>query len=117
MVMIEALATGTPVVVTPAGSVPEIVTNGVNGFIRTSERELADAACRAGRLDRSVSRRTVADNFSLSHMVQQHVRLFDAASCHGTCRISRVAPNRSDPSIRTRCLRPYAVGPLAGRGA
>ena len=65
MVMIEALATGTPVVVTRPGSVPEIVTNGVNGFIRTSERELAGhAARRAGRLDRSVSRRTVAYNFS-----------------------------------------------------
>ena len=38
MVMIEALATGTPVIATPAGSVPEIVTDGINGYIRSTEQ-------------------------------------------------------------------------------
>ena len=83
MVMIEALATGTPVVATPAGSVPEIVTDGVNGFIRTSERELADAARRAGQLDRSTCRRIVAEEFSVTRVVADHVRLFDAVSESG----------------------------------
>ena len=83
MVMIEALATGTPVVATPNGSVPEIVTDGVNGFIRTTERELADAARRAGHLDRSTCRRIVADEFSITRMVAEHVRLFDAVSESG----------------------------------
>jgi glycosyltransferase involved in cell wall biosynthesis len=80
MVMIEALATGTPVVATPAGSVPEIVTDGVNGFIRATERELADAARRAGQLDRSTCRRIVADEFSQTRVVGEHVRLFEAVA-------------------------------------
>ena len=88
MVMIEALATGTPVVATPAGSVPEIVTDGVNGFIRATERELADAARRAGQLDRSTCRRIVADEFSQTRVVGEHVRLFEAVALvpAGSCR-------------------------------
>ena len=80
MVMIEALATGTPVVATPNGSVPEIVTDGVNGFIRASERELADAARRASQLDRTTCRRIVADEFSITHMVRKHIRLFETVT-------------------------------------
>jgi len=77
MVMIEALATGTPVIATPAGSVPEIVTDGVNGFIRSSERQLADAARRAAEIDRGCCRRIVAEEFSRARMTREHVEVFD----------------------------------------
>jgi glycosyltransferase involved in cell wall biosynthesis len=80
MVMIEALATGTPVVATANGSVPEIVTDGVNGFIGVSERQLAHAVRRVELLDRSTCRRIVADEFSITRMVREHVRLFEAAA-------------------------------------
>ena len=43
MVMIEALACGTPVVATPCGSVPELVTDGVTGFVRADDAGLAAA--------------------------------------------------------------------------
>jgi glycosyltransferase involved in cell wall biosynthesis len=41
IVMAEALACGAPILGTPRGAVPEIVTDGVNGFIRTTNQELA----------------------------------------------------------------------------
>ena len=80
MVMIEALATGTPVVATANGSVPEIVTDGVNGFIRVTERGLAEAVREAGHLDRSACRRIVADEFSITRMVREHVQLFETVT-------------------------------------
>jgi glycosyltransferase involved in cell wall biosynthesis len=76
MVMIEALATGTPVIATPNGSVPEIVTDGVNGFIRPSERGLVEALRHVGELDRSTCRKIVDDEFSVAQMVRKHIELF-----------------------------------------
>src|SRR5690606_3197526 len=54
MVMIEAMACGTPVLVTPRGSAPEIIEEGVTGFLRASVPGLARAVGPVGRLDRRV---------------------------------------------------------------
>ena len=77
MVMIEALACGTPVVATPHGSVPEIVTDGVTGLIRSDERGLARALREAGRLDRGRCRKEAAERFSTERMVADHVALYE----------------------------------------
>jgi glycosyltransferase involved in cell wall biosynthesis len=77
MVMIEALACGTPVVATPCGSVPEIVTEGVTGFVRGAEAELAEAMGRAGELDRTLCRKDAATRFSTARMVADHVELYE----------------------------------------
>ena len=50
MVMVEALACGTPVVATPMGAVPEIVDDGVTGFVRSGEDFLAEARAGCGRI-------------------------------------------------------------------
>jgi glycosyltransferase involved in cell wall biosynthesis len=76
MVMIEALACGTPVVATPCGSVPELVTDGVTGFIRSDPMGLADAARRAGDIDRNRCRQEAAARFSTAQMVAHHVDLY-----------------------------------------
>jgi glycosyltransferase involved in cell wall biosynthesis len=76
MVMIEALACGTPVVATARGSVPEIVTDGVTGFVCDGEADLVDAARRAGGLDRTRCRRDAAERFSSDRMVDDHLRLY-----------------------------------------
>jgi glycosyltransferase involved in cell wall biosynthesis len=76
MVMIEALAAGTPVVATPMGSVPEIVDDGVTGLIRADEADLADAVRRAPDLDRSACHRAALARFSLERMVSDHVALY-----------------------------------------
>ncbi len=76
MVMIEAMACGTPVVSTPRGSAPELVEEGVTGFVRASVDELADTVRRAASLDRSLVRKTAAEHFAAERMVAQHVELY-----------------------------------------
>jgi glycosyltransferase involved in cell wall biosynthesis len=76
LVMIEALATGTPVVATPAGSAPEILTDGVTGFLREDEEGLAQALCDAPGLDRRRCRAEAEERFDTARMVEDHVRLY-----------------------------------------
>jgi glycosyltransferase involved in cell wall biosynthesis len=78
MVMVEALACGTPVVATPMGAAPEIIDHGVTGFICSDEASLADALDSATRLDRPTCRQTVAERFSAERMVARHVELYEA---------------------------------------
>jgi glycosyltransferase involved in cell wall biosynthesis len=59
LVMIEALACGTPVIARPCGSVPEVLRHGISGFIESSIDELVDAV----RKVRDIPRRTCRDEF------------------------------------------------------
>ncbi|QCO99880.1 glycosyltransferase family 4 protein [Arthrobacter sp. 24S4-2] len=76
LVMIEALATGTPVVGTPSGSAPEIVDDGVTGYLRGTIRELAEALVLASALDRGACRGAAEARFSLGRMVAEHIALY-----------------------------------------
>jgi glycosyltransferase involved in cell wall biosynthesis len=76
LVMIEALAAGTPVVATPAGAAPEIVDDGVTGFLRDDIGSLAAVLPRAARLDRDRCRREVRGRFSVDRMVAGHLDLY-----------------------------------------
>lgn len=78
MVMIEALACATPVLSTPMGSVPEILDDGVTGFIRSKESDLAGALLRVDELDRDACRRVACERFSAERMASDHVRFFEA---------------------------------------
>jgi glycosyltransferase involved in cell wall biosynthesis len=79
MVMIEALACGTPVVATPCGSVPEIVCEGITGFVRASEADLVAALGRVDELDRAWCRKDAETRFSTQRMVADHVALYRQA--------------------------------------
>jgi glycosyltransferase involved in cell wall biosynthesis len=83
MVMVEALACGTPVVATPYGSVPEIVVDGVNGFVRATEPELARALGCVDELDRAACRSVVETRFSADLMVARHVELYRRVCAEG----------------------------------
>ena len=76
LVMLEALACGTPVVATPAGAAPEIVDDGVTGYLRRTEPELVAALRDAGSLDRAACRAAACERFSTTRMVEDHVRLY-----------------------------------------
>jgi len=75
LVMIEALACGTPVLATARGAAPEIVDAGVTGFLG-SEDDLVAAAGRVSELDRAACRAAVAERFSTARMVDEHLDLF-----------------------------------------
>jgi glycosyltransferase involved in cell wall biosynthesis len=77
LVMIEALATGTPVVATPVGSAPEIVDDGVTGLLREGCLPLAAALLDAAQLDRAACRDAAVRRFSTERMVAEHVRLYE----------------------------------------
>jgi glycosyltransferase involved in cell wall biosynthesis len=78
MVMIEAMACGTPVVALRRGSVPEIVTDGVTGFIRDHPSELAAAINQAGEIDPAACRRHVEKHFDVSIMAAGYESVYAA---------------------------------------
>lgn len=77
MVMVEALACGTPVVATPMGAAPEIVDDGVTGFIRGTEADLASGVLASTDLDRADCRAAVAGHFSADRMAAEHLVLYE----------------------------------------
>lgn len=89
MVMIEALACGTPVVATPCGSVPEILTEGVTGLVRAEDGALAAALADVAQLDRGRCRKEVAARFSAERMVADHVALYEKVLAG--CQLRRAA--------------------------
>jgi glycosyltransferase involved in cell wall biosynthesis len=78
LVMVEALATGTPVVATPFGSAPELVDDGITGFLRRGCSALAAALLAAPQLDRTTCRAVASGRFSSERMVAEHLRLYEA---------------------------------------
>jgi len=76
MVMVEALACGTPVVATPCGSVPELIDHGVTGFVCSTETGLADALRHLHDLDRIRCRNAAAERFSAQRMVAEHIDVY-----------------------------------------
>jgi glycosyltransferase involved in cell wall biosynthesis len=76
LVMIEAMACGTPVVAWRCGSVPEIVEEGVTGFVVSSEEEAAAAVVRAATLDRNAIRGAFERRFAASVMAQRYLDIY-----------------------------------------
>jgi glycosyltransferase involved in cell wall biosynthesis len=75
LVMVEAMACGTPVIAMPGGSVPEIVREGVSGHICRSVREMANRIKNLSLTPATV-RQYVTDNFSIDKMVQNYIGLY-----------------------------------------
>ncbi len=76
MVMIEAMACGTPVVALRRGSVPEVVVDGVTGLIVDEPAELPEAIVRAQALDPAASRRRAAEDFDVPVMAERYERVY-----------------------------------------
>jgi glycosyltransferase involved in cell wall biosynthesis len=77
LVMLEAMACGTPVLAFPEGAAPEVVTHGQNGFLCQDETEMVEALGRVEDLDRSACRAAVEGYFSAQRMVAEHLQLFE----------------------------------------
>ncbi len=77
LVMIEAMACGTPVVAMPGGAVPEIVKAGVSGAIVGNVDEMAAEVQRVGRLDPVQVRDYAESTFSLDRMVRQYAGIYE----------------------------------------
>lgn len=77
LVMPEAMACGTPVIAFPLGSVPEIVKDGVSGFIVKDIDEMAGAVKRVGEIDLTSCRKYAEERFSVSRMVDDYEAIFE----------------------------------------
>lgn len=76
LVMIEAMACGTPVVAFNRGSVSEIVKDGVTGFVVNSEDEMIEAIRNIDSINREDCRRYVEENFSIEKMVENYIKIY-----------------------------------------
>jgi glycosyltransferase involved in cell wall biosynthesis len=76
--MAEAMATGTPVVAYRAGSVPEVVVDGVTGFVCDTFHAMLDAIAQVGTLDRGACRAHVEARFSPAAMASGYERVYEA---------------------------------------
>lgn len=76
LVMIEALACGTPVLARPRGSVPEVVRDGVTGFHCETVDEFVDAVARLGKIDRAACRAEFEQRFAADVMAARYEEIF-----------------------------------------
>jgi glycosyltransferase involved in cell wall biosynthesis len=80
LVMIEAMACGTPVIAFRRGSVPEVIEDGVTGFIVDNEQEALRAINRLPELDRHRVRAAFERRFTSRRMAEDYLRLYQALS-------------------------------------
>jgi glycosyltransferase involved in cell wall biosynthesis len=76
LVMIEAMACGTPVIAYPCGSVPELIREGVSGRLVASEAEGIAAARSLDGFDRAACRREFEERFSARRMARDYLRVY-----------------------------------------
>jgi glycosyltransferase involved in cell wall biosynthesis len=92
LVMIEAMACGTPVIAMPGGSVPEVIEDGVSGFIVDSVDAAVDAVRRLPDLDRLKVRAAFESRFTMERVALDYVETY-----------------RSLPGVRRERTRIFAV--------
>ncbi len=76
LAMIEAMACGTPVIAFNRGSVPEVIDDGVTGFIVDDEDQAAAAARRLHDLDRAQVRRVFEARFTARRMAEDYLNIY-----------------------------------------
>lgn len=77
LVMIEAMACGTPVIAYNRGSVPEVLQHGVTGFIVNNLEDTVKAVERIDSIDRAMCRQVFEKRFSARRMARDYVSLFE----------------------------------------
>jgi glycosyltransferase involved in cell wall biosynthesis len=105
--MIEAMACGTPVIAFSCGSVPEIIENGLTGFVVEPEQAMT-AIRQATKLDRHAVRARFEQRFTARQMAEKYVEVYNAIGAeagdatyafdHSVARVD-LALNVSRPSI------------------
>ena len=101
LVMVEALACGTPVIAYRAGSIPEVIEEGKTGYIVDNLDAAVSAVRRIGALDRTTCRRVFEERFSARRMCADYLAIY------------RTLRHREPGLTGQRGVRPIAA---AGRG-
>lgn len=77
LVLIEAMACGTPVIAYRRGAIPEIVENGVNGYIVAGIEDANVAVDKIKTIDRHACRKTFLERFSANNMAAHYVQIYE----------------------------------------
>jgi glycosyltransferase involved in cell wall biosynthesis len=77
IVMVESLANGTPVIASRCASTPEVIEDGVTGFLCDSEDEMVEAVARLGAIERTACRRAAEERFSVPQMTRAYLEVID----------------------------------------
>ncbi len=105
LVMVEAMACGTPTIAWPCGSVPEILEEGVTGFTVSSIDAAAEAVAACASFDRIACRAAFECRFTAGRMAKDYVRLYR--------RIAAYDQTRLKPADDQTRLKPAVGGPFA----
>jgi glycosyltransferase involved in cell wall biosynthesis len=95
--VVEAMACGTPVIAHPRGSMPELITDTVTGFLVDSADQAARAVEDAGSLDRAAIRAATVERFGRSRMIERYVDVYRSVLTARAA--SRVHDIRSSPRL------------------
>jgi len=96
--MIEAMACGTPVVGYRQGSVPEVIDDGVTGFLAESIEESARALDKIQHFDRKRCRQVFEERFSVERMTRDYVQVYEKLLAAKACRSANHANIIRKPS-------------------
>ncbi|MDY9925954.1 glycosyltransferase [Methanosarcina sp.] len=75
--VIEAMASGTPVIAMNRGSMPELISNGETGFLVNSVDEAAEAVQKVASISRKKCRENVEKRFSVDRMVDDYIKVYE----------------------------------------
>jgi hypothetical protein len=114
LVMIEAMACGTPVIASRRGSVPEIIEHGVTGFIVENEAEAIDAIKRIPTLDRGQVRAAFERRFTARRMAESYRRCFQRLAAGGGREATASGSRSSGDSATREWLRGPGAGEIGG---
>jgi hypothetical protein len=92
LVMIEAMACGTPVVAFRRGSVPEVMTDGVTGFVVDDVPGAIAAVGRDGGLSRRARRRAFVERFDAARMARDYLAVYRKLAADGSDRVRSAPP-------------------------
>ncbi|MBL4674826.1 MAG: glycosyltransferase [Mucilaginibacter sp.] len=76
IVMVEAMACGTPVIALKRGAVPEVVTDSLNGYTATTTGQLIEKVALLPQIDRKSVRATVEEKFSAESIAADYVQVY-----------------------------------------
>lgn len=78
LVMVEALASGTPVITFKKGSTPEVIKNGITGWICDDIDEMCAKVDEIGSLDRQACRKDAEERFTAKRMAEEYLEVYES---------------------------------------
>jgi len=100
LVMIEAMASGTPVIAFNCGSVPEVIDHGVTGFIVETVPEAIQAVGQLDQIDRSRVRQVFEKRFSVARMARDYERIYKTLTDTQATILPMLAPAERGAGVR-----------------